>query len=147
MFAVGTFKGARVSCYSEDTGDERIMELDTGNGGQEMQGQGITQVRASSIRHSLQLLLTVSRSHQLSFHPLNPYVLFSASRQSDYISVYDIRNPAYGPYLRLFRPGMTQQRLGFDVDWAGKYLTTGGTVSGWFGFGGDWADRFGRMGC
>jgi hypothetical protein len=48
MFAVGTFKGGRISCYSDDTGDERIMELDLGDGGPKVDGQGITQVCSSS---------------------------------------------------------------------------------------------------
>lgn len=45
LFAVGTFKGGRISCYSEDTGDDRVMELDLGSAGQRVEGQGITQVR------------------------------------------------------------------------------------------------------
>jgi hypothetical protein len=30
--------------------------------------------------------------------------------------------------MRLPRPGRTQQRIAFDIDWAGRYLATGGTV-------------------
>ncbi|KAJ9101840.1 hypothetical protein QFC21_003180 [Naganishia friedmannii] len=131
MFAVGTFKGGRISCYSEDTGDERLLELELGTGGAKIDGQGYTQVRLTwklPHRNSLeQEAYSRVFCMQLAFHPLNPYVLFSASRQSDYISVYDIRNPSYGPYLHLHRPGMTQQRLGFDIDWAGRTLTTGAT--------------------
>jgi hypothetical protein len=61
MFAVGTFKGNRVSCYSEDTGDERVMELDLGQEGQNVEGHGITQVRlpwATLVPYSL---LTIAR--------------------------------------------------------------------------------------
>lgn len=47
MFAVGTFKGGRISCYSEDTGDERLLELELGTGGAKVDGQGYTQVGAS----------------------------------------------------------------------------------------------------
>jgi hypothetical protein len=39
-----------------------------------------------------------------------------------------MRNLHGGPFIRLVRPGRTQQRITFDVDWAGRYLTTGGTV-------------------
>jgi hypothetical protein len=56
MFAVGTFKGNRISCYSEDTGDERVMELDLGQEGQNVDGHGITQVRLISILVSLSSL-------------------------------------------------------------------------------------------
>lgn len=49
LFAVGTFKGGRISCYSDDTGDQRVMELDLGSGGQRVDGQGVTQVRSSNI--------------------------------------------------------------------------------------------------
>jgi WD40 repeat protein len=46
---------------------------------------------------------------------------------SDHIAGYDMRNLNGGPFIRLHRPGRTQQRMTFDVDWAGRYLTTGGT--------------------
>ena len=48
---------------------------------------------------------------------------------SDHIAGYDMRNLNAGPFVRLHRPGRTQQRLSFDIDWAGRYLATGGTVS------------------
>jgi hypothetical protein len=47
MFAVGTFKGGRISCYSEDTGDERLLELELETGGAKVDGQGYTQVGAN----------------------------------------------------------------------------------------------------
>lgn len=64
LFAVGTFKGGRIGCYSEDTGDERIMELDLGNGGQKVDGQGITQVRCEHLR-----LVTGSVSDTMTSSP------------------------------------------------------------------------------
>ncbi|KAJ9474182.1 hypothetical protein PHBOTO_004263 [Pseudozyma hubeiensis] len=92
---------------------------------------------------------------QLKFHPLSPYVLFVASRRSDYIYVYDIRylmgdtskwsfrplaQPAAGVrtahlLAKLRRPGgASHQRLYFDVDWAGRWLASGdeqGMISLW----------------
>jgi hypothetical protein len=54
--------------------------------------------------------------------------VFVASRLSSSIGVYDIRNPMAGPYSCLERPGNTQQRIEFSVDWGGRWLSSGGTV-------------------
>jgi hypothetical protein len=47
---------------------------------------------------------------------------------SNHIAAYDMRNLACGPLLLYERPGYTQQRLTFDLDWAGRYLVTGADV-------------------
>lgn len=46
---------------------------------------------------------------------------------SNHVASYDIRNLSGGPVARLARPGRTQQRITFDLDWAGRWLVTGGT--------------------
>ncbi|KAG7558247.1 hypothetical protein FFLO_02810 [Filobasidium floriforme] len=99
-FAAGSYSG-NISIYSEDSGEDRLAEIVMGE-----PSSGIT---------------------QLTFHPTNGYVLWAASRMSDHIAGYDMRNLNGGPFIRLHRPGRTQQRMTFDVDWAGRYLTTGGT--------------------
>ncbi len=47
-------------------------------------------------------------------------MVFVASRMSSLIGAYDIRNPLGGPYMVFERPGETQQRMEFSVDWAGR---------------------------
>ncbi|KAF6767662.1 WD40-repeat-containing domain protein [Kalmanozyma brasiliensis GHG001] len=142
LVAVGTFSG-NVAVYGFDPttfpeptehtavqttpGDdgEPLAQSSCLAGWREVEGDGIT---------------------QLKLHPLTPYVLFVASRRSDSIYVYDIRyligdtsrwqfrplaQPAGGVrtahlLARLQRPGgSSNQRLYFDVDWAGRWLATG----------------------
>lgn len=87
---------------------------------------------------------------QLSYHPLNPTLLFVASRRSDVIQVYDLHNP-FQPLHSLPRKGWTNQRIRFDIDVWGRWLASGDEVSsflclfndgmlinyrrGWSGFG------------
>ncbi|KAI8378254.1 WD40-repeat-containing domain protein [Choanephora cucurbitarum] len=52
--------------------------------------------------------------------------LFSASRHSDTILCWDIRDSANVLY-ELPRPGRTNQRIQFDLDPSGRYLITGDT--------------------
>ncbi|OWZ78561.1 guanyl nucleotide binding protein [Cryptococcus neoformans Bt85] len=61
---------------------------------------------------------------QLSYHPLNPTLLFVASRRSDIIQVYDLRNSSQ-PLHSLPRKGRTNQRLRFDIDVWGRWLVSG----------------------
>lgn len=142
LVAVGTFSGT-VAIYSFNPAEfpepveHNAVHVSTSDGQQclaqrsclagwrEIEGEGLTQLR---------------------FHPLTPYVLFVASRRSDYIYVYDIRylmgdtlrwnfrplaqasgGVRTGPLLaKLRRPGAaSHQRLHFDVDWAGRWLVTG----------------------
>ncbi|GAA6005168.1 hypothetical protein JCM11491_002601 [Sporobolomyces phaffii] len=58
------------------------------------------------------------------FHPTTPHLLIAASRQSNYLEVFDLRNFALEP-IRLARKGRTNQRLGFDIDPTGTWLMTG----------------------
>ncbi|KAI9260309.1 WD40-repeat-containing domain protein [Helicostylum pulchrum] len=51
-------------------------------------------------------------------------LLFSASRHSDSILCWDIRDSA-NILFELPRPGKTNQRISFDLDATGKYLITG----------------------
>ncbi|EAL20959.1 hypothetical protein CNBD5600 [Cryptococcus deneoformans B-3501A] len=77
--------------------------------------------------------LEVGGVTQLSYHPLNPTLLFVASRRSDVIQVYDIRNPSQ-PLHSLPRKGRTNQRLWFDIDVWGRWLASGdeeGLVKVW----------------
>ncbi|GAA5933868.1 WD40 repeat domain-containing protein [Sporobolomyces koalae] len=68
---------------------------------------------------------------QVKFHPTMPHLLFVASRQADYLEMFDLRNLALDP-IRLERKGRTNQRIGFDIDPTGEWLMTGdqnGTLS------------------
>ncbi|KAG0351556.1 Telomerase Cajal body protein 1 [Gamsiella multidivaricata] len=61
---------------------------------------------------------------QLQFSHDGQY-LYSASRQDSWIRCWDIRNTAQVLY-RLERPGeVTNQRIGFDVSYDGRWLSTG----------------------
>ncbi|GAA5919723.1 hypothetical protein JCM1841_000770 [Sporobolomyces salmonicolor] len=58
------------------------------------------------------------------FHPTVPHLLFCASRQSNHLEVYDLRNFS-SEAGRIRRKGRTNQRLGFDVDPTGTWLAAG----------------------
>ena len=64
---------------------------------------------------------------QVKFHPTMPNYIYATSRRMNHILVWDIRNPA-DVMLALPRPGNTHQRIDFDIDPWGKWLTTGDTV-------------------
>ncbi|KNZ62470.1 hypothetical protein VP01_1266g5 [Puccinia sorghi] len=67
---------------------------------------------------------------QLKFHPHNDQVMFSVSRKSHQILCWDLR---YGgtTFHSFYRPGRTNQKINFDIDWAGVNLISGATVSGY----------------
>lgn len=100
LFAAGSFSGT-VSLYSEDTGGTPVQHLKGVIGG------GVTQV---------------------AFHPLNPQVMFVASRRSSVIQVFDTRDTTH-PTGELKREGQTNQRLWFDVDPWGRWIAAGDEVS------------------
>ncbi|GAA6062623.1 hypothetical protein JCM10212_000285 [Sporobolomyces blumeae] len=58
------------------------------------------------------------------YHPTIPHLLFAASRQSNYLELFDLRNFELEP-IRLRRKGRTNQRIGFDIDPTGSWLVTG----------------------
>ncbi|GMK57602.1 hypothetical protein CspeluHIS016_0404360 [Cutaneotrichosporon spelunceum] len=103
-FAAGSFAGS-VVLYDEDT-QTAISHVEGVEGG------GVTQI---------------------AFHPLDPNVVFVASRRSEAIQAYDLRDTC-APVGRLARSGSTNQRLAFDVDPWGRWLASGdefGTVRVW----------------
>ncbi|KII94406.1 hypothetical protein PLICRDRAFT_133117 [Plicaturopsis crispa FD-325 SS-3] len=73
---------------------------------------------------------------QLHFHPTKPHILYAAFRRSDTIYSWDLRGDASAP-IRVFKTDaqhgeVTNQKMRFDVDLGGKYLSTGsrdGTIS------------------
>ncbi|BEI80549.1 hypothetical protein CcaverHIS002_0110780 [Cutaneotrichosporon cavernicola] len=70
---------------------------------------------------------------QIAFHPLDPNVFFVASRRSEAIQPFDLRDTS-APVGRLARSGSTNQRLAFDVDPWGRWLASGdefGTMRVW----------------
>ncbi|SPO29437.1 related to Guanine nucleotide-binding protein beta 5 [Ustilago trichophora] len=122
MFPAAT---EHTATHTTSYGEEALAQSCCLAGWREIEGDGIT---------------------QLKFHPLMPYVLFVASRRSDYIYVYDIRYLMGDTSRWSFRPlaqaaagvrtahlvakmrrcgGASHQRLHFDVDWAGRWLATG----------------------
>lgn len=104
-YAAGSYNGT-VALYSEDTAATPLLNLEG--------------VHATGVTH-------------LAFHPLAPTTLFVGSRRSDSIQVYDLRDVS-APVISLARKGSTNQRLWFDVDPWGRYLSSGdeeGTVSVW----------------
>ncbi|KAH9468976.1 hypothetical protein Pst134EA_009501 [Puccinia striiformis f. sp. tritici] len=63
---------------------------------------------------------------QVKFHPQNDQVMFSVSRKSNQILCWDLR---YGAttFHSFYRPGRTNQKIQFDIDWPGANLITGAT--------------------
>ena len=98
-YAAGSFVGS-VVLYDEDTaGATGILEG--------VQGGGVT---------------------QLGYHPLDANVLFVASRRSDAIQAYDLRDTSQ-PLASLARPAGTNQRIAFDLDPWGRWIASGDEVS------------------
>ncbi|OCF40921.1 hypothetical protein I317_05280 [Kwoniella heveanensis CBS 569] len=95
-FAAGSFSGS-VALYSEDTGSTPLAHVDGVKGG------GVTQI---------------------AFHPLSPTTMFVASRRSSAIQVYDTRDLS-APVSELSRSGSTNQRISFDVDPWGRWISSG----------------------
>ncbi|TPX69305.1 hypothetical protein SpCBS45565_g02562 [Spizellomyces sp. 'palustris'] len=94
MYAAGSFS-KNVGLYDERN-DELLHLMKLGDGG------GITQVQFS----------------------MDGCYLFTASRKSDEIQCWDIRNT--GEIIaRYQRKGDTNQRINFDLDPSGRYLSTG----------------------
>ena len=59
---------------------------------------------------------------------MQPHMVYAASRQSNSIQGWDLRGDTSTP-LHLFpRPGLTNQRLAFDVDVYGTTMATGDKV-------------------
>jgi hypothetical protein len=54
--------------------------------------------------------------------------LFSANRQSNLITCWDVRNTG-DVFCRYERPGYTNQRISFDIDSSGQVLASGDMVS------------------
>jgi hypothetical protein len=74
---------------------------------------------------------------QVKFHPANSEYIYATSRRMNHILVWDVRNTK-DVVMALPRPGNTHQRIEFEIDAWGKWLTTGDTVSrryillGWY---------------
>lgn len=98
-YAAGSFNGS-VVLYDEDTGARATAHLDG------VQGGGVT---------------------QLAYHPLDGNTLFVASRRSDAIQVFDLRDTS-APVARLERSADTNQRIEFGLDPWGRYLASGDEV-------------------
>lgn len=86
--------------YDEDTGERAAGHVEGVEGG------GVTQI---------------------AFHPLDPNAFFVASRRSDAVQVYDLRDTS-APVGRLERSASTNQRLSFGLDPWGRWLASGDEV-------------------
>ncbi|OCF76835.1 hypothetical protein I204_02541 [Kwoniella mangroviensis CBS 8886] len=106
-FAAGTYSSSSsVSLYSEDTGFTPLAHVEG------LVGGGVTQI---------------------GWHPLNPTIMFISSRRSSSIQIYDTRDLS-APLSSFDRNNSTNQRIGFDVDPWGRWLSSGdetGTVRIW----------------
>lgn len=99
-FAAGSFAGS-VVLYDEDTGERAAAHVEGVEGG------GVTQI---------------------AFHPLEVNTFFVASRRSDAVQVFDLRDTS-APVGGLARSASSNQRLTFDVDPWGRWLAAGDEVS------------------
>ncbi|KLT44114.1 WD40 repeat-like protein [Cutaneotrichosporon oleaginosum] len=94
-FAAGSFAGS-VVLYDEDTGSPSMPV-------EGVEGGGVTQI---------------------AFHPLDSNLFFVASRRSQAIQVFDMRDVS-APVGRLERSASTNQRIAFDLDPWGRWLAAG----------------------
>ena len=61
---------------------------------------------------------------------MHPHIVYATSRQSHYILSWDVRGDTSTPLQKYDRPGLTNQRLGFDLDLYGKTMVAGDQASG-----------------
>lgn len=59
---------------------------------------------------------------------MQPHIVYATSRQSDCILGWDIRGDTSIPLQAFERPGLTNQRLSFDLDVYGTTMVTGDKV-------------------
>ncbi|KAI0633149.1 WD40-repeat-containing domain protein [Trametes polyzona] len=122
LYAAGTLSpsspsGSNIAIFSEDAGEAPVMFL----GAEDRQHGANYGVRAS-----------VS---QLMFNPARPYLLYAAFRRMDTIFCWDLRADVSQPlatYEKAPRPingnerrAATNQRLRFDIDYGGRWLSVG----------------------
>jgi len=101
LMAAGSYSGS-ICLYDASGGQPRLLRsLKTKD--KALRGSGVTQVK---------------------FHPTSPELLYAASRCSNNILVWDVRN-AKDVLMTHPRKGNTNQRIQFDIDPWGKWLTTG----------------------
>ncbi|KAI0048834.1 hypothetical protein FA95DRAFT_1678043 [Auriscalpium vulgare] len=65
---------------------------------------------------------------QLAFNPMKPHILYASFRRRDAICSYDLRGDTGAPLQTFLRPAgsaVTNQRLRFDVDLSGRWLSVG----------------------
>ena len=105
LMAAGSY--SRSICLYDASGGEPRMIRSLKSKHHDVGGSGVTQVR---------------------FHPTAPELLYTTSRCSNSILVWDVRN-TNSVVLEHARKGNTNQRIHFDIDASGKWLVTGDTVS------------------
>ncbi|CAD6586728.1 MAG: hypothetical protein CYPHOPRED_003636 [Cyphobasidiales sp. Tagirdzhanova-0007] len=101
LMAAGSY-GRSICLYDMSAGEPRLLRSLSAK---EHKGAGVTQVK---------------------FHPTSPELLYTASRCSDSILLWDVRNTKT-ILMTHYRKGHTNQRIHFDIDVWGKWLTTGDT--------------------
>lgn len=104
LMAAGSY--SRSICLYDASGGEPRMIRSLKSKHHDVGGSGVTQVK---------------------FHPTAPELLYTTSRCSKSILVWDVRN-TNSVVLEHARKGNTNQRIQFDIDAAGKWLVTGDTV-------------------
>ncbi|KAI0820143.1 WD40-repeat-containing domain protein, partial [Trametes gibbosa] len=122
LYAAGTLSpsspsSSNISLFSEDTGEAPVMFLG-----------------AEDRRHGASYGVRASVS-QLMFNPARPHLLYASFRRMDSILCWDIRSDVGQP-LQIFtitpmpisgneRRPATNQRLRFDTDYGGRWLSVG----------------------
>jgi WD40 repeat protein len=100
LFACGSYGEPGVGVYHEATGEQALV-LRGGHG-----RGGVT---------------------HLTWSPCGTY-LYTGARRDGEILCWDVRNPDAGCLYRMRRASdKTNQRIGFDVEFSGRHLVTGGT--------------------
>ena len=112
---------------------------------------------ASELRRMLNFAIVITlfspRSHQLHFNPTKPHIMYASFRRQDAIYSWDLRGEVSTPLQVFRRKGlesvareretgdgeqcgsteavreMTNQKMRFDVDFGGKWLSAGNQVS------------------
>ena len=126
-FAAGTLTPSNfnIALFSESTGEKTI-----------------TWVGCEELRNSVSQVCSTlpARTHadpfstsQLRFHPTNPSILYASFRRSARIYSWDLRGDTSIPLQAFqtsdFGPGeLSNQKLTFDIDYAGKWLGVGDNV-------------------
>ena len=133
VYAAGSLSPSLGPIAIYDAGTDEVgMYLGLGDQERKAVGGGVTQVCTFS--SFLPFVRDSKHIHQLQFNPTHPHILYASFRRSPHIYAWDIRASSGEPFAkyRFVKEGrertMTNQKLKFDIELGGLWLSVGNQV-------------------